>query len=98
MPGLVRCLGRVERASPLRASSVEKPTMAMLSFEKKYRVRGGTLIGGDLFDFWVGPLYVGFFGVTTVIFTALGVVPHPLWRCHWGNLERLADQHCAARS
>ena len=47
--------------------------MAMLSFEKKYRVRGGTLIGGDLFDFWVGPLYVGFFGVTTVIFTALGV-------------------------
>ena len=29
--------------------------MAMLSFEKKYRVRGGTLIGGDLFDFWFGP-------------------------------------------
>jgi photosynthetic reaction center L subunit len=28
--------------------------MAMLSFEKKYRVRGGTLLGGDLFDFWVG--------------------------------------------
>ena len=26
--------------------------MALLSFEKKYRVRGGTLIGGDLFDFW----------------------------------------------
>ncbi|MFM1922179.1 MAG: hypothetical protein RL019_19, partial [Pseudomonadota bacterium] len=26
--------------------------MAMLSFEKKYRVRGGTLLGGDLFDFW----------------------------------------------
>ena len=23
--------------------------MAMLSFEKKYRVRGGTLLGGDLF-------------------------------------------------
>ncbi len=23
-------------------------------FEKKYRVRGGTLIGGDLCDFWVG--------------------------------------------
>jgi photosynthetic reaction center L subunit len=34
-------------------------------FRKKYRVRGGTLIGGDLFDFWVGPFYVGFFGVTT---------------------------------
>ncbi len=46
--------------------------MAMLSFEKKYRVRGGTLIGGDLFDFWVGPFYVGFFGVTTVFFAVLG--------------------------
>ena len=42
--------------------------MAMLSFERKYRVRGGTLIGGDLFDFWVGPFYVGFFGVTTIFF------------------------------
>jgi photosynthetic reaction center L subunit len=46
--------------------------MAMLSFERKYRVRGGTLLGGDLFDFWVGPFYVGFFGVTTIFFTALG--------------------------
>ncbi len=46
--------------------------MAMLSFEQKYRVRGGTLIGGDLFDFWVGPFYVGFFGVTTAFFAALG--------------------------
>ena len=46
--------------------------MAMLSFERKYRVRGGTLIGGDLFDFWVGPFFVGFFGVTTVFFAALG--------------------------
>ena len=46
--------------------------MAMLSFERKYRVRGGTLIGGDLFDFWVGPFYVGFFGVTTAFFAALG--------------------------
>ncbi len=46
--------------------------MAMLSFEQKYRVRGGTLIGGDLFDFWVGPLYVGFFGVTTIFFSLLG--------------------------
>ena len=41
--------------------------MAMLSFERKYRVRGGTLIGGDLFDFWVGPFFVGFFGVTTLM-------------------------------
>jgi photosynthetic reaction center L subunit len=47
--------------------------MAMLSFERKYRVRGGTLVGGDLFDFWVGPFYVGFFGVTTILFTFVGV-------------------------
>ncbi len=46
--------------------------MALLSFERKYRVRGGTLIGGDLFDFWVGPFYVGFFGVTTLFFSVLG--------------------------
>ncbi len=46
--------------------------MALLSFERKYRVRGGTLVGGDLFDFWVGPFYVGFFGVTTIFFATLG--------------------------
>jgi photosynthetic reaction center L subunit len=46
--------------------------MATLTFERKYRVRGGTLLGGDLFDFWVGPFYVGFFGVTTIFFAALG--------------------------
>jgi photosynthetic reaction center L subunit len=46
--------------------------MSMLSFEKKYRVRGGTLFGGDLFDFWVGPFYVGVFGITTIFFTLLG--------------------------
>jgi photosynthetic reaction center L subunit len=48
--------------------------MALLSYERKYRVRGGTLIGGDLFDFWVGPFYVGFFGVTGAVFTLLGVL------------------------
>jgi photosynthetic reaction center L subunit len=48
--------------------------MAMLSFERKYRVRGGTLIGGNLFDFWIGPFYVGFFGVTTIFFTVLGTI------------------------
>ncbi|MEM8740051.1 MAG: photosynthetic reaction center subunit L [Pseudomonadota bacterium] len=48
--------------------------MALLSFERKYRVRGGTLIGGDLFDFWVGPFYVGFFGFTTVFFAVLGTL------------------------
>jgi photosynthetic reaction center L subunit len=46
--------------------------MALLSYERKYRVRGGTLLGGDLFDYWMGPFYVGFFGVTTVFFAALG--------------------------
>src|SRR5579875_2918125 len=48
--------------------------MAMLSYEQKYRVRGGTLIGGDTFDFWVGPFYVGFFGVTTAISALLGTL------------------------
>ncbi len=48
--------------------------MALLSFERKYRVRGGTLVGGDLFDFWVGPFYVGFFGVTTIFFATLGTL------------------------
>ncbi|MBK5943918.1 photosynthetic reaction center subunit L [Halorhodospira halophila] len=48
--------------------------MAMLDFEKKYRVRGGTLLGGDLFDFWIGPFYVGIFGVLTAIFSVLGTV------------------------
>lgn len=46
--------------------------MAVLSYERKYRVRGGTLIGGDLFDFWLGPFYVGFFGITGIFFTVLG--------------------------
>ena len=48
--------------------------MAQLIFEIKYRVRGGTLVGGDLFDFWVGPFFVGFFGVTTFFFAALGTI------------------------
>ena len=34
--------------------------MALLSFERKYRVPGGTLIGRDLFDFWVGPFILAF--------------------------------------
>ncbi len=48
--------------------------MAMLSFERKYRVRGGTLLGGDLFDFWVGPFFVGFFGVTSAFFAVMGTL------------------------
>ncbi len=46
----------------------------LLSFERKYRVRGGTLVGGDLFDFWVGPFYVGFFGVTAAISALMGTM------------------------
>jgi len=46
--------------------------MAMLSFEKKYRVPGGTLVGGELFDYWIGPFYLGFFGVTAAFFSILG--------------------------
>lgn len=53
--------------------------MAMLNYERKYRVRGGTLVGGDLFDFWFGPFYVGFFGVTTIFFAVLGTI-----LCVWG--------------
>jgi photosynthetic reaction center L subunit len=65
--------------------------MALLSFERKYRVRGGTLLGGDLFDFWVGPFYVGFFGVTTLFFAVTRDGPDPLWRGHRADLEHLAD-------
>ena len=36
--------------------------MSLLSYELKYRVRGGTLAGGEMFDFWVGQIYVGLFG------------------------------------
>jgi photosynthetic reaction center L subunit len=46
--------------------------MALLSFERRYRIRGGTLLGGDLFDYWVGPFYVGFFGLTTAFFSIIG--------------------------
>ena len=48
--------------------------MALLSFERKYRVPGGTLIGGNLFDFWVGPFYVGFFGVVSALAAVLGTL------------------------
>ena len=67
--------------------------MALLSFERKYRVRGGTLIGGDLFDFWVGPFYVGFFGVTTAISALLGTA-----LCTFGRDARShARSHAEAR-
>ena len=48
--------------------------MAMLNFERKYRVRGGTLVGGDLFDFWIGPFYVGFFGLLAAFFAVAGTL------------------------
>jgi photosynthetic reaction center L subunit len=69
--------------------------MALLSFERKYRVRGGTLIGGDLFDFWVGPFYVGFFGLSRrrffVVGTALilyGAAIGPTWNIWQINRSR----------
>ena len=68
--------------------------MSMLNFERKYRIRGGTLIGGDLFDFWVGPFYVGFFGVMTAFFSILGTVmilygasQGPTWNIWQINIE-----------
>jgi len=69
--------------------------MGMLTFEKKYRVRGGTLVGGDLFDFWIGPFYVGFFGVTTVFFAFLGTALI-LWSASQGptwNLWQINIHH-----
>jgi photosynthetic reaction center L subunit len=48
--------------------------MSMLNFEPKYRIAGGTLVGGEIFDFWVGPFYVGFFGVTSAVFALLGTL------------------------
>ncbi|SFP14501.1 photosynthetic reaction center subunit L [Tranquillimonas alkanivorans] len=47
--------------------------MAILSYEAKYRVRGGGLIPGTPFDFWIGPFYVGFFGFTTLVFSIIGI-------------------------
>ncbi len=63
--------------------------MALLNFEKKYRVRGGTLIGGDLFDFWVGPFYVGFFGVTTILVFRARHGAHHVWRGDRADVEPL---------
>lgn len=68
--------------------------MALLSFERKYRVRGGTLIGGDLFDFWVGPFYVGFFGVTTAVSALLGTML--IFAAALQGPTNLADRHSTA--
>ena len=72
--------------------------MSLLSFERKYRVRGGTLIGGDLFDFWVGPFYVGFFGVSTAFFALLGTALILVGRLDGRHLEHMANQYRTARS
>ncbi len=56
------------------------------------------MLGGDLFDFWVGPFYVGFFGVTTIFFTVLGTLLIVWGAAHGADLEPLADQHRAAGS
>ena len=70
--------------------------MALLSFERKYRVRGGTLIGGDLFDFWVGPFYVGFFGVTTMFLHGAGSLAHRLRGGDRADVGHMAHQHLSA--
>ena len=65
----------------------------MLNFEPKYRVQGGALIGGTTFDFWVGPFYVGFFGVTTLIFALLGHFADYLRRGDRADLGVISNQH-----
>ena len=80
---------RIRVAGRLPASG--EGSMALLSFERKYRVPGGTLVGGNLFDFWVGPFYVGFFGVTTFFFAALGTILIFYGAAMEGDLEPLAD-------
>jgi len=79
--------------------------MALLSFERKYRVRGGTLIGGDLFDFWIGPFYVGFFGVTTAFFAALGTALYlydaalgPTWNVWLISIDPPAESYGLTRA
>ena len=86
------CGAHRARVQCLRANN-----MAMLSFEQKYRVRGGTLIGGDLFDFWVGPFWVGFFWCYHGILCLARHGPYHLRRCDWRNRKHLANKHCAAR-
>ncbi|MBK5912772.1 photosynthetic reaction center subunit L [Rhodocyclus purpureus] len=66
--------------------------MAMLSFERKYRVRGGQLLGGDVLDFWIGPFYVGFFGISAAFFALLGtalIVLGASWGPTW-NLWQIS--------
>jgi photosynthetic reaction center L subunit len=66
--------------------------MALLSFERKYRVRGGTLIGGDLFDFWVGPFLCGLLRPYDCVFCRRSGTALILYgRCDRTNLEHLAD-------
>jgi len=72
--------------------------MGMLTFEKKYRVRGGTLVGGDMFDFWIGPFYVGFFGVTTVFFCLPRYGIDFVGRFARADMESLANQYRTAGS
>ena len=49
----------------------------MLSFESVYRKRGGTfladILGSDPLDFWVGPFFVGIFGLISVGASAFGI-------------------------
>ena len=58
--------------------------------------QGGTLIGGDLFDFFVGPLWVGFFGVVTAICGLVGHRADLLRSLAGPDLEPVADLHRSA--
>ena len=65
--------------------------MALLSFERKYRVPGGTLVGGNLFDFWVGPFDVGFFWRHHILLCGTWYFADLLWRSNGADLESMAD-------
>jgi hypothetical protein len=99
--GLQRAVRRAVQhpAAGTELDAVDATPMAVCSaFQLKRNTAwcGGTLIGGDLFDFWVGPFYVGFFGVTTLFFRRPGHRADRLWRRDRADLEHLADQHRAA--
>jgi hypothetical protein len=83
-------------STPSMPLKQEDHAMAMLSFERKYRVRGGTLLGGDLFDFWVGPFLRRIFRRHHLVFSFLGTALDLCGALTRPDLEPLADQHRTA--
>ena len=71
--------------------------MAMLSFERKYRVPGGTLVGGDCSISGSAPFTSAFSASPPLFFSLLGTFADRLWSGNRSDLERLADQHRPAR-